>query len=264
MTKPFTDLISSMTATDDKTFRVEIPESWAQGQSTYGGLTTALGLESVLRTYTDLPPLRSAMVNFVGAAGGVLTVRPEMIRQGRSMTVAQADVMAEKGLATRSTFSFGVGRESVFDETHLPTPDLPEPDAAEDYFAGPGRPSFTQFFDSKLAAGGLPRSGSDQTNHYIWVRFAENLDASMVSLLALADMPPPAMMPKFTKPKPISSLTWMVNMLQENPQPYKDGWWLLQSRAEHASQGYSSQDMIVWGADLRPVIAGRQLVAIYL
>jgi len=82
--------------------------------------------------------------------------------------------------------------------------------------------------------------------------------------LALADMPPPAMMPKFTKPKPISSLTWMVNMLQENPQPYKDGWWLLQSRAEHASQGYSSQDMIVWGADLRPVIAGRQSVAIYL
>ena len=264
MTKPFSDLIGSMSAVGDSTYSVEIPEGWAQGQSTYGGLTTALGLESVMRTDPDLPPLRSAMVNFVGAAGGVLTVRPEMVRQGRSMTVAQADVLSEKGLATRSTFSFGVGRESAFEETHLPAPNLPEPDVAQDYFAGPHRPSFTQFFDSKLAAGGLPRSGSNETNHYIWVRFAEGLEATVVSLLALADMPPPAMMPKFTEPKPISSLTWMVNMLQENPQPYKDGWWLLQSRAEHASHGYSSQDMIVWGADLRPVIAGRQLVAIYL
>jgi acyl-CoA thioesterase len=264
MNDGFSDLLTSMQAAGDGTQRVSIPAGWAQGQSTYGGLTAALGLEAVCRTYEDLPPLRSAMVNFIGAAGGDLTVRPELIRQGRSMTVAQADVIAEKGLATRSTFSFGVGRESAFDETHLPVPDLPEPEDAKPYFSGNLRPNFTQFFDSRLAKGGMPRSGSDQTNHFIWVKFEEPIEPSMVSLLALADMPPPAMMPKFTEFKPISSLTWMVNVLQENPQPYKDGWWLLQSRAEHASQGYSSQDMLVWGADLQPVIAGRQLVAIYL
>ena len=264
MSAGFTELLNSMRAGENGTQNVNIPSGWAQGQSTYGGLTAALGLETVSRAFGDLPPLRSAMVNFIGAAGGELRVQPEMIRQGRSMTVAQADVIAEKGLATRSTFSFGIARESAFDETHLPVPDLPEPKDAQPYFSGLALPTFTQFFDSRLAKGGMPRSGSDQTNHFIWVRFEETIEPSMVSLLALADMPPPAMMPKFTEFKPISSLTWMVNVLQENPQPYKDGWWLLQSRAEHAAQGYSSQDMLVWGADLKPVIAGRQLVAIYL
>lgn len=264
MSKPFTDLIQSMTPRSDGTHVVSIPPGWAQGQSTYGGLTAALGLEAVMRQNEGLPPLRSAMVNFIGAAAGDLTIAPHVVRQGRSLTVAQADVVAEKGLATRSTFSFGAARESLFDESHLPAPDLVGPDDAEPYFTSPTRPNFTQFFDARLARGGWPGTGSEHSNHFIWVRFKERLTPSMVSLLALADMPPPAMVPRFPQPKPISSLTWMVNVLKTEPQPAQDGWWLLQSRAEHASQGYSSQDMLVWGAGLEPVIAGRQLVAIYL
>ena len=180
------------------------------------------------------------------------------------MTVAQGDLVAEKGLATRSTFAFGLPRESAFAESHLPVPDLPSPEEAGPFLRGPLAPTFTQHFESRLAYGGLPASGSAHSNHYIWARFKEDIEINMVSLLALADMPPPAIVPKFTAFKPVSSLTWMVNMLQENPQPCGDGWWLLQSRAEHAQAGYSSQDMIVWGADLKPVIAGRQMVAIYL
>ena len=61
---------------------------------------------------------------------------------------------------------------------------------------------------------------------------------------------------------PISSMTWMVNMLTDKPQS-KDGWWLLQSRAENAAQGYTSQDMLVWTSDGEPVIAGRQSVTIF-
>lgn len=264
MTTPFTDLIQSLQSTEDGDYAVTIPPGWAQGQSTYGGLTAALGLQAVMQANADLPPLRSAMVNFIGAAAGDLKVKPDMVRQGRSMTVAQADVIAEKGLATRSTFSFGAQRESLFDETHLPAPDLVGPEDAEPYFTSSTRPTFTQYFEARLAHGGWPGSGSEHSNHFIWVRFKEALKPSMVSLLALADMPPPAMVPRFPKPKPISSLTWMVNILKVAPQPCEGGWWLLQSRAEHASQGYSSQDMLVWGADLQPVIAGRQLVAIYL
>jgi acyl-CoA thioesterase len=84
----------------------------------------------------------------------------------------------------------------------------------------------------------------------------------MVALLALADMPPPALMAMFTELAPISSMTWMVNVLCDEPRT-RDGWWLLQSRAENASQGYSSQDMLVWNRDGELVIAGRQNVAIF-
>lgn len=264
MSTPFTDLTQSMQTQADGSQTVAIPEGWSQGQSTYGGLTAALGLQGVLNANDDLPPLRSALVNFVGPAAGEVVVRTDIVRQGRSMTVAGADLLGERGLATRSTFSFGVARESLFDETHLPAPDLVGPEDADADFQGPHRPTFTQYFEARLAQGGRPGSGSAQTNHYLWVRFRETLTPSVVSMLALADMPPPAIVPRFPVPKPISTVTWMVNMLQVNPQPFDDGWWLLQSRAEHAAQGYSSQDMVMWGAGLRPVIAGRQLVAIYL
>jgi acyl-CoA thioesterase len=264
MTSAFTTLINSIQSSATGEYSVDIPPEWAQGTSTYGGLTAALGLEAVLRSHGDLPPLRSAQINFVGSAGGSVRIETSMIRQGRSMTVVQGDVMAEKGLATRSTFAFGHPRESQFSEVHVPTPEVALPGDCAPYFKGPLRPVFTQHFESRLAQGGMPLSGSEHSNHFIWVRYKDPVPFSIVSLLALADMPPPAMMPKFTTFKPVSSLTWMVNMLQEAPQPFEDGWWLLQSRAEHASQGYSSQDMLVWGADFQPVIAGRQLVAIYL
>jgi len=61
---------------------------------------------------------------------------------------------------------------------------------------------------------------------------------------------------------PISSMTWMVNILREKPVT-TDGWWLLQSRAESAVEGYSSQDMLAWNRDGELVIAGRQSVAVF-
>lgn len=38
----------------------------------------------------------------------------------------------------------------------------------------------------------------------------------------------------------------------------------MQSRAENAREGYSSQDMIVWNSAGEPVITGRQTVAIFV
>ena len=58
-------------------------------------------------------------------------------------------------------------------------------------------------------------------------------------------------------------MTWMVNVLSDAPTT-RDGWWLLQSRAESAGDGYSSQDMLVWNRDGELVIAGRQSVAIFV
>ena len=42
-----------------------------------------------------------------------------------------------------------------------------------------------------------------------------------------------------------------------------DGWWLMRTAAEHAREGYSSQDMQVWNTKGELVITGRQNVAIF-
>lgn len=254
------ELFASMVADDDQ-YRVTITEDWMQGRTTYGGLSAAICLEVAQRRFPDLPPLRSAQVSFIGSAGGEVRADATLLRQGKSVGFVQADVHGEKGLATRCLFAFGAKRDSVFDLHFMPPPDLPRPEDCEVYIQA-GGPTFTQHYDSRLAKGARAGAGSEENDHYIWVKHRDEKANDVVALLALADMPPPAMMSMFKEFAPISSMTWMVNMLTDKPQS-KDGWWLLQSRAENAAQGYTSQDMLVWTSDGEPVIAGRQSVTIF-
>lgn len=261
MSTSFSSLIGAAKF-EDGAFSVTIPEGWMQGRTTYGGLSAALCLETARRSFPDLPPLRSALVSFIGPAGGDVTGRANLLRRGKSVAFVESDLSAETGLATRCNFAFGAGRQSVFDDIYTPFPDMPPPERC-DYFAPPElRPAFTKHFDTRLAKGDRPFSQSDDHEFFLWVRHEDEKAEGIVALLALADMPPPAVMPKFKEFAPISSMTWMVNVLSANPVS-KDGWWLLQSRGENASEGYSSQDMLVWNSDGELVIAGRQSVAIF-
>mgnify|MGYP003700319829 CR=1 FL=1 len=262
MTTSFSSLIESA-ALRDGVFSVSIPEGWMQGRTTYGGLSAALCLEAALSEFPDLPPLRSALVSFIGPAGGAVEARAKLLRRGKSVAFVEAELASEAGVATRCNFAFGAGRESALNETFTPAPDMPPPETC-DYFVPPDRrPAFTKHFDTRLAKGAMPISGSDEHEFYLWVRHEDPRAEGIVALLALADMPPPAVLPMFREFAPISSMTWMVNVLNANPVS-KDGWWLLQSRGENASEGYSSQDMLVWNSDGELVIAGRQSVAIFI
>ena len=98
---------------------------------------------------------------------------------------------------------------------------------------------------------------------FIWARHRDQKATSISALLALADLPPPAVMPLFPRPAPLSTMTWALNFLTDHPET-DDGWWLMESRAENAAEGYSSQDMFVWNARGEPVIAGRRSVAVFI
>ena len=258
----FTDLIESAVFADGA-LSLTIPGDWLQGRTTYGGLSAALCLETALRAFPDAPPLRSALVSFIGPAGGAVEGRANLLRQGKSVTFVEADLFGENGIATRCAFAFGGARVSQWNRTFTPTPDMPPPEACSPFRPPEGGPiGFGHHFDARLAKGARPISGSKEHDLFVWVRHEDRSAEGAVALLALADMPPPAVLPMFTELAPISSMTWMVNVLTDAPET-RDGWWLLQSRAENASQGYSSQDMLVWNRDGELVIAGRQNVAIF-
>jgi len=245
-------------------FRGRVPDNWLQGRTFYGGLTAALCLEGSLRAAPGLPPLRSAQVAFIGPAEGEVSVTAEVLRQGKSVTFVGADLSGEGALAARAVFAFGAARASMFNRHFTPPPDLPGPEEAG-FFFPPGfdGPVFARNFDVRLARGGVPVTSSTQHDHFIWVRHRDPDATSIAALLALADMPPPAIMPMFPAFARISSMTWGLNFLTDHPAT-DDGWWLLESRAENAAEGYSSQDMFVWNRHGEPVIAGRQSVAIFI
>ncbi len=245
-------------------FLGRVPENWLQGRTFYGGLTAALCLEGSVRAFPGLPPLRSAQISFIGPAEGEVRVTASMLRQGKSVTFVNADLFGEGGLAARAVFAFGLARASIFNRHFTPAPDVPGPDDAGLFFPpGLEGPAFARNFDVKLARGGVPITASIEHDHFIWVRHRDPGATSIAALLALADMPPPAMMPMFPHPARISSMTWGLNFLTDHPHT-EDGWWLLESRAENAAEGYSSQDMFVWNRAGEPIIAGRQSVAIFI
>jgi hypothetical protein len=68
-------------------------------------------------------------------------------------------------------------------------------------------------------------------------------------------------MPMFSVPAPISSVSWQVDVL--DPAPLGVGWHLVRSTAEVAAGGYAAQTMGLWREDGTPVLAGRQMVALF-
>lgn len=262
----FSQLLASLseqpTDQDVTHWAATIPENWMQGRTTYGGLSAALCLKAVQNSHPDLPPLRSAHINFVGPVGGDISITTKIIRRGRSVSFIRAELFGEKGLAADVTFCFAQSRESKLNKQFVSAPQQPSfKDAGDLFAAGPG-PAFTQNYECKLASGGYPISGSTEHEHFLWVRHKDTHATDLSALIGIADMPPPAVLPMFTEFAPISSMTWMINILSENLST-EDGWWLLRTKGEHAVDGYSSQDMQVWNSQGELIISGRQNVAIF-
>jgi acyl-CoA thioesterase len=258
----FSDLIGTLREHEGRIEGV-IPDDWMQGRTTFGGLTAALCLEGAQRACPGLPPLRSAQVSFLGPAGGPVGIAVTRLRAGRSVSFVSVDLSGREGLATRALFTFGAARQSVFDRRFVaPPPPVSGPERCTPYFPAVFLPAFTRHFDARLARGALPVSGSGEHEHFAWVRHRDAGATSTAALLALADVPPPAMLAMFREFAPISTMTWIVNLLTSTPSS-RDGWWLLRFAADHAGEGYSSQDMTVWNSDGEAVIAGRQCVAIF-
>ena len=262
----FSELLKHLSPESENSWSINITENWMQGRTTYGGLSSALCLKAVLNNYTNLPPLRSAQINFTGPVGGLVTINTKSIRQGKSVSFIQAELIGEKGLAIHAVFCFGVKRSSKLNQHFTNPPEQPSFTDCETFLNPDLSPAFAHNYESKLAKGARPISGSTQHEHFVWARHKDKQATDICALVGIADMTPPATLAMFSKPAPISSMTWMINFLSDNSAQSlttEQGWWLLRSCAEHAKDGYSSQDMQVWNSEGELVITGRQNVAVF-
>lgn len=258
----FSELLNRLQQHDNGTTTVYITNNWLQGRTTYGGLSAALCLQAVSNTFDDLPPLRSAQINFIGPAGGQVHITTKVMRRGRSVTYISAEMTGEKGLATHAVFCFGERRESRLNSDFSAMPNVPSVADSDDYSDNRLRPAFALNYDCLLTKGGKPISGSKHNEHHYWVRHKDKQATDLSALIGIADMPPPAAMAMFNEAAPISSMTWMLNILSDDLST-KEGWWLIRSAAEHARDGYSSQDMQVWNSEGKLIISAMQNVAIF-
>ena len=240
-------------------WRGAIPDNWLQGRTSYGGLSAALALWAAQQSDTDLPPLRSALVAFIGPLSGDIVIRATRLRRGRNAAFVQADIDSAAGLGLRATFVFMGPVESRIDHRVGQAPDFPAPGPETQTYKGHSAVSFTQNFE-------LVDRRDDSVGPAEWLRWVrlnerEGLDP-MVELIAVADCLPPAALKLIGGPAPVSSMTWQLNLLGPAPAT-TDGWWLLRADTAYARDGSSSQPMHIWNADGQPIAEQMQSVAIF-
>ena len=240
-------------------WRGTVPDTWLQGRTAYGGLSAALALHAAQALDEDLPPLRSAQVAFVGPLSGTVMIRANRLRRGRNAAFVQADVESEAGLGLRATFVFMRDVESRVDHQSGRAPSFARPGPDDKVFSAARGVSFTQNYefldrrDDSLGAAEWLR----------WVRLKERDGLHpMVELMAIADCLPPAAFRLLGGPAPVSSMTWLCNLLTATPAT-TDGWWLLRTNSDYARHGSSSQEMGMWNADGEPVAQQMQSVALF-
>ncbi|MBC7986162.1 MAG: thioesterase family protein [Sphingomonadaceae bacterium] len=237
-----------------------IPEDWLQGRTAYGGLSAAIALHAARAAHPHLPPLRSAQISFIGPLAGAIEVRAELIRRGRTAGFVNCDVVSEQGLGLRAMFVFMDERESAIDHVAPDFPPVPPPDEAK-AVARTDVIAFLRNFDF-VDLKAIPGQGPADCLRWIRLRERAGLDPE-IELLTVADALPPAAMRLIPGFGPISSMTWIANLLTPRPAT-DDGWWLLRSRSDHARRGTSSQVMSVWNARGEQVLTGMQSVAIFV
>lgn len=238
-------------------WRGAIPPTWQQGRTAYGGLSAALALHVAQLSDEDLPPLRSAQVSFIGPLSGDVLIRAGRLRRGRNAAFVQADVESEAGLGLRATFVFMGAIESKLDLSQGPPPAFLPPGPDTPTYLGMSAVPFTQNFEMVDQ-----RESLGPAEWLRWVRLRERAGLDpMVGLVAVADCLPPAAIKLVGGVAPISSMTWLLNLLA--PPVTRDGWWLLRANADHARAGASSQQMQMWNADGQAVAEQMQSVAIF-
>ncbi len=255
------DIIAAMTPSEagvEGGYRATIPANWLQGRTAYGGLSSALAMHVAKQSDVDLPPLRSALIAFVGPLSGDVRIEAKRLRRGRNAAFIEATITSDAGLGYRATFVFMADIAStIVHDTLEPSP-LRPPAPDVELYRGP-----KEFFTGNFEFKDL-KDGVGPTEWLRWGRLVDRngLDPE-VALMAVADALPPAALKLHKGMAPISSLTWIVNVLQPRPTT-TDGWWLLTARTDRAIGGYSSQHMTLWNADGVPVVDAMQGVAVFV
>lgn len=258
----FAELLASAAASDIG-LSAAVPEGWLQGRTAYGGFSAALALVAAMRIGGDgLPPLRSASVNFVGPASGAAEISARVLRKGKNATWIGAEVACGGSCTLTATFVFmGPVESSVHLNRQTAPPGLIAPEDSRSFEPHPHMPVFLRSnFEVRFA---VPKVEGKSPDICWWVRLKDRtaLDP-MVEVLLVADALPPGILPLLTPATPVSSMTWIANLLTPTPIT-RDGWWLLRSSADYSERGCSSQHMGLWNTNGEPVVSGMQSVAVF-
>jgi acyl-CoA thioesterase len=244
----------------DDGYTAQPPADRRQGRTLYGGLTAALCAVAGRRAAGPSAPLRSLQLAFIAPAAGRLRTVPTLLRRGRSAAFVGVEVSAEDDICARATLVYGVARDSDSGHDHAPAPQVLSPAQCAPLPIGADAPTFMGHFEVRHAGGGLPFSGA-RPEFVMWARHRDSSGVDpTIALVAIADVLPPAAAVASPTSRPVSSVTWSLDLVQPTPPTE---WYLLRSASQYSADGYSLQTMGCWDESGRCLALGAQLVAVF-
>jgi acyl-CoA thioesterase len=261
----FSQVMQQFNQQNPEQFTFSVPAQWGQGRAVFGGMAAALAMAHVLPVIPAAMPLRSVSVSFVAPLNaGAATVRRRILRQGKSVIQAQAEIEQDGQIALVLLASFGAPRPS---QHQLIAPTAPYWTTEKVHTLpkqGPV-PEFTRHFDYRIAHGQLPFSGSTLRELGGDIRMAgsESKQAGIVELLALVDAWPPVSLTLLNQPAPASSLTWTIEFIAHDLPFASTDWWRYLAQIDYGSDGYHHIAAKLWQPDGKLAAISRQTVTVF-
>lgn len=245
-------------------YEAEVDESWNLRPLPQGGIVSALAART-LATELDAPGqvLRLLHTTFVApVVHGPVEVTAEILRRGRSMSHARAEVRNPGSSHGHTTTAVFGGPRRGFDFTDLEPPVGVTPLAEARSFRDPlpeGVEAFapTPFWDRRVegrgALGHAPWEEyvPDRAEHATWYRFDDppiGPDGALdpLALVVCADSMPGAVAEKVGPGKRSNWFGPSVDLAVHLLEPCRSEWVLAHNRARYAGDGYASLDMALW------------------
>ncbi|MEX1365703.1 MAG: thioesterase family protein [Nannocystaceae bacterium] len=259
--------VTSWTAEGPESWVGTIPATWMQGRTSFGGIAAAVGLR-VLRLAVDDPQRqpRSVHTSFFGPLGPEpARVTARVIRHGRSMSHARAEIHQGDELRTQVTASLAVDRDSGVRLPGPPRPERPGPEGLSDMpFVEGMMPSFTRYFGFRWTDGAMPYSGAREAvlGGHCRHRTDPGPDP-FVAALGLVDAWPSPFVSMFEGPGPASTVSWTTNFFDVPSVIDADTWCWYSSEGIAARDGHGDMRGRLYGPQGQLVATVEQLVALF-
>jgi acyl-CoA thioesterase len=258
----FSEVLKSVRP-DGETWIASISEDWLQGRSAFGGLQAALAVQVMRELISEDIPLRSLQVAFIAPIpASTVRMDAKILRQGKSVIQVEARFLDGDTTACLVIGVFGASRESAL--RVLPAQPAVEAMASPHVLRYvPGLlPQFTQHFEARWLQGDIPFTGSKKTSQVVEVGLKDEGVADEAQIIAFADFIPPVALSMLQQPAPGSSLTWMLELFADSRGLPLDGW-RIDAQLQAAQDGYTSQQVMLWGPNGEPVALSRQSMVVF-
>jgi acyl-CoA thioesterase len=258
----FSEILRSMVH-EDGAWSADVPGSWLQGRSVFGGLQAALMLRAMRAVLPTPLPLRVFQTAFVAPVpGGTVRIRPRLLRVGKSVTQIEARIVDGDATVALGVGVFGATRASRIHVTPQRPPDPAGESMTLSYVPGV-TPAFLQHFDVKWLEGALLYTGSRSTKASMSFGLRDDAPTTEEHIIAIADGPPPIAMSFLTEPAPGSSMTWTLEMLTESVASLPLDGYRLDAELVAGHGGYTSQSVMLWSPGGEAVALSRQSMVVF-